>query len=87
LLVDWLEEIKTKYPLETQHKNAFLVFLSLHKLKNVKAIEQNVKYLISESEHCVTYDTKNGVDIMEYFHCDSFYQDVFPEILKELKMI
>jgi hypothetical protein len=30
---------------------------------------------------------KNGVDIMEYFHCDSFYQDIFPEILKELKMI
>jgi hypothetical protein len=81
-----VEEIKTKYPLESLHKNAFLVFLSLHKLKNVKAVEQNIKGIISESDHCVTYDTKNGVDIMEYFHCDSFYEDLFPEILKELKM-
>jgi hypothetical protein len=76
-----VEEIKTKYPDEKLHKNAFIVFLSLHKLKNVKAIEQTVKGLISDSEHCVTYDTKNGVDIMEYFHCDSFYEDLFPEIL------
>ena len=82
-----VEEIQKKYPLESLHKNAFIVFLSLHKLKNVMAIEQNVKGIISESEHCVTYDTKNGVDIMEYFHCDSFYEDLFPEILKELKMV
>ena len=82
-----VEEIQNKYPFENKHKNAFLVFLSLHKLKNVKAIEQNVKGIISENEYCVTYDTKNGNDIMEYFHCDSFYEDLFPEILKELKMI
>jgi hypothetical protein len=82
-----VEEIQQKYPFENQHKNAFLVFLSLHKLKNVMAIEQNVKAIICESEYCVKYDTKNGNDIMEYFHCDSFYEDLFPEILKELKMV
>ena len=82
-----VEQVKQKFPEEKYHKNSFIVFYSLHKIKNVKSIEQNIKYLVSNNEYCSTYDTLNGDDIMEYFHCDTFYINLFPEILKELKIM
>ena len=58
-------------------------YLSIRKIKNITFFEEKMKSLINESTICQTYDCLQGVDIREYFYCNSF-DDLFPLIINEI---
>jgi hypothetical protein len=78
-----IEENKIAFPEEEIYEKPFLVYLSLHKIPNIRGLEQNIKSIVNNSDICETYDAQGG-DIREYFHCDNFYQ-VLPLIIKEIE--
>lgn len=80
---DTIEENKKNFPEEEIYEKPFLVYLSLHKIPNIRGLEQNIKSIINTSDSCVTYEAI-GCDILEYFHCDNIYE-VLPLIIKEIE--
>ena len=78
-----IEETKKQFPEEEVYDEPNIVFLPLHKIPNIRCFEEQIKFVINNSSDCLTYDTINGNSIREFFHCDNFYQTIFPKIEEE----
>jgi hypothetical protein len=77
-------DAKCEFTDEIIYDTPILCFNMLDPIDNVRALEQNIKCIINDSHYCQTYDTVQGDDIREYFHCEEeHFYSIWLEIEKE----
>ena len=79
---DDIKSTRTDFNEEKIYDNPYMIYVSLNKISNVQALEQNIKCIVNDKD-CVTYEGQ-GDDIREFFHCDNFYTTIYPKILNEI---